>query len=146
MGGPFRSLLLALSLVHTNRSGPLQLRWSVWRWRWKRMAVICDWSRWKSLMWEPLAHSLVGSMGAHTGCAAWTNKALCVLEWIPLLPWSMDPALLPVWSAVFWRWHQWQTEHSGFLFRDGNCFFELQQLLHSFLMDVDTRISVQHNP
>lgn len=25
-------------------------------------------------------------MEAHAGCAAWTNKALCVLEWIPLLP------------------------------------------------------------
>lgn len=40
----------------------------------------------KSLMWEPLAHSISRSMEAHVECAAWTNKALCVLEWITLLP------------------------------------------------------------
>lgn len=37
-------------------------------------------------MWEPLAHGAEGSLEAHAGCAAWTNKALCVLEWIPPLP------------------------------------------------------------
>lgn len=68
-----------------DRAG-LEVRWGGRRWRWRRMAVICDWGRWESLMWEPLAHSVGRSMEAHAGCAAWTNKALCVLEWIPLLP------------------------------------------------------------
>lgn len=40
----------------------------------------------ESLMWEPLADSAGGSMEAYAGCAAWTNKALCVLELMPLLP------------------------------------------------------------
>lgn len=76
----------ALSLLHTNWPGSLEVRWGGRRWRRQCMAVICDWGHWKSLMWEPLVHSVSRSMEAHAGCAAWTNKALCVLEWIPLLP------------------------------------------------------------
>lgn len=45
-----------------------------------------------SHMWlRPLRESDVGtgirrSMEAHVGCVAWTNKALCVLYRVPLLP------------------------------------------------------------
>lgn len=73
----------ALSMLRTNWPSQLEVRWDGWRWRWQRMAVICDWV---SLMWEPLVHSVGTSVEAHAGCAAWTNKALCVLECMPLLP------------------------------------------------------------
>ena len=40
----------------------------------------------ESLMWEPLAYGFSRGMEAHVGCVAWTNRALCVFECMPLLP------------------------------------------------------------
>lgn len=66
---------------------PLEVRWGGRGWRWRRMAVICDWGPWESLMWEPLAHSVGGSMEAHAVCVR--------LEQIrPSVFWSEYPCCL----------------------------------------------------
>lgn len=75
---------LALLMPLANWPGPVEgeMRWMEMATHGGRM-----WLRpLRVTMWQQLARSVGGGMEAHAGCAAWTNKAFCVLERIPLLP------------------------------------------------------------
>lgn len=79
-------------------------------------------------------------MEAHAGCAAWTNKALCVLEWIPLLPYYQ----FEVWLAG----DDINDKQSALVSSSGmeTAALNLNNFSIHYLWDGDTRNLVLHNP
>lgn len=122
-GRPLHMPALHFSLgLLTDQAG---WRWAGWWWRWQWwcMAVICDWGRRKSLMWEPCTASL--EAWRHTR-GVWLEQirpSVFRSEYPRCLITSLKCGLLVMTSMT----------NRALWFPLGNYCFELQQLLHSFL-------------